>query len=85
MSIDLSQNQQSILDTVMDWYGDATRRHLTLGGYAGTGKTTLVGYLGNKLRTQHPGLKIAFCSYTGKAARVLSQKLVEVSALKPEP
>lgn len=83
MSIDLSQNQQSILDTVIDWYGDTTRRHLTLGGYAGTGKTTLVGYLGNKLRKQHPGLKIAFCSYTGKAARVLSQKLVEVSALRP--
>lgn len=37
--------------------------------------------LRNKLHKDYPKLTVAFCSYTGKAARVLRQKLVETKAL----
>ncbi|MCA9378985.1 AAA family ATPase [Candidatus Dojkabacteria bacterium] len=80
--MELSTQQQKVLQTIQDWYHTQQRDFLTLGGYAGTGKTTLLGFFSNEIRKQK-SFKIAFCSYTGKAARVLSQKLVEVNALKP--
>ena len=46
---------------------------LTLGGYAGTGKSTLVGTIASKLDSS----RIAFCAYTGKAAHVLRGKLAD--------
>lgn len=54
---------------------------MTLGGYAGTGKTTLMAYLSKILRQQKPNLKIAFCSYTGKATRVLESRLRQHNAV----
>ena len=47
---------------------------VTLGGYAGTGKTTLIAHLVPILRTKGFN-KIAFCSYTGKAKNVMEEKL----------
>ena len=52
-----------------------------MGGFAGTGKTTLVGYICNELRRENKDLRIAFCSYTGKASRILKQKLVESNSI----
>jgi len=48
---------------------------LTLGGYAGTGKTTLIAYLRQALRQHDDSARVAFCAYTGKAARVLTERL----------
>lgn len=42
---------------------------LTLGGYAGTGKSTLVSLVSNRVSL------LAFCAYTGKASSVLKRKL----------
>ena len=44
-----------------------------MGGYAGTGKTTLMSLLQDKLNNA----TIAYCAYTGKAASVLRKKLNE--------
>lgn len=83
----LSADQQKALDSILSWYKDikegksGTENFITLGGYAGTGKTTLQGILRNELHKKYPKLTVAFCSYTGKAARVLRQKLVEVKAI----
>jgi|TARA_B110000495_G_C23038578_1_gene621429 exodeoxyribonuclease-5 len=44
-----------------------------MGGYAGTGKTTLMSMLQDKLNSA----TIAYCAYTGKAASVLRKKLNE--------
>lgn len=52
-------------------------KYITLGGYAGTGKTTLLSHFRNTLDLEHGKIKVAFCSYTGKATRVLQQKLFE--------
>jgi signal transduction histidine kinase len=50
-----------------------------LGGYAGTGKTTILGHISKLLHNEKKDIKIAFCSYTGKASRVLERKLKERS------
>lgn len=72
----LSDDQKQVFEAVMRWYGPGAEL-LTLGGYAGTGKSTLVSILAREL--QHAGadgrFRIAFCAYTGKAANVLKQKL----------
>lgn len=68
---DLSEDQTIAYDHIDAWLSDpGDRRVLTLGGYAGTGKTTLVSLVARSGK-----LSIAFCAYTGKAANVLSQKL----------
>lgn len=76
--MELSPKQQEIAQTIIDWYTSSSRApFITLGGYAGTGKTTLIGYIARALREKDPKIKIAFCSYTGKATRVLETKLRE--------
>ena len=46
-SIDFSTDQQAALDAVLRWRDEARGedQYTTLGGYAGTGKTTLVSHL----------------------------------------
>lgn len=70
----LSPDQQAATDEINEWFQDA--RYVggtkTLGGYAGTGKTTLLGQLHYVLPR---GINIVFCSFTGKAVSVLRNKL----------
>lgn len=74
----LSLDQKRVLKSLMEWYkSDKKTQYITLGGYAGTGKTTLMGVLRQELNKENKNLKVAFCSYTGKAARVLKSKLIE--------
>lgn len=82
MLSELSKLQLNILDQISDWYKSPKQQFLTLGGYAGTGKTTLLGYLANKLKKEDSQISIAYCAYTGKAAVILKRKLQEVKALK---
>ncbi|MCA9386881.1 AAA family ATPase [Candidatus Dojkabacteria bacterium] len=75
--IDLTKEQEYVLSILQRWYKKPKRQYVTLGGYAGTGKTTLISLLREDLKKAYPELIVAFCSYTGKAARVLEQKLTE--------
>lgn len=70
--INLTQEQQKAHDTVLDWVKTGNKC-LTLGGYAGTGKTTLVGQIALQLKAQ--GKRLAFCAVSGKASTVLKSKL----------
>ena len=81
MNLELSQKQKKALDDILDWYKKKDTQYITLGGYAGTGKTTLMGYLSNILRKDKSKIKIAFCSYTGKASRVLQRKLRDTKSI----
>lgn len=63
MTIELDREQKEVFLALAR--GNA--RVETVGGYAGTGKTTLIGYL-------NIALGYAVCAYTGKAAHVLRQK-----------
>lgn len=83
--MELSKDQTKALKTLLDWYVSPNRiQHITLGGYAGTGKTTLVAVLRNELHKMDPKLRVAFCSFTGKAARVLKNNLIQNKAIFPQ-
>lgn len=79
----LSTDQQLALDALLSWYKDKNRsQFITLGGYAGTGKTTLISILRDKLHKESKKLKVAYVSYTGKASRVLLNTLKEQNTLR---
>lgn len=74
---DLSEDQVRAYDEIVNWAigvktGAVTKRQLSLGGLAGTGKTTLLAAIAATLGQQ---FNIAFAAYTGKAANVLKGKL----------
>lgn len=76
--IELSEDQTKALDKLLEWFKSEKRpQFITLGGYAGTGKTTLISVFRRQLHDKKKDLKVAFCSYTGKAARVLEEKIEE--------
>jgi exodeoxyribonuclease-5 len=77
-TFELSKKQLNVAESILDWFKSSKYQYITLGGYAGTGKTTLLGYLSEYLFKERKDLKIAFCSYTGKASRVLYRKLMDV-------
>jgi exodeoxyribonuclease-5 len=69
----LSPDQARALDSVEQWLESGDQR-LTLGGYAGTGKTTLI----RELLRRHSA---SVCAFTGKAAFVLQSKGVEATTM----
>lgn len=74
--IELSGDQKLAADAILQWWHDPYEP-LTLGGYAGTGKTTLLGELQRLLGSR---VRIVFTSFTGKAVSVLRSKLPPGSA-----
>ena len=79
----LSKDQKTALDHILEWYRKdrGSMQYVTLGGYAGTGKTTLIAVIRRELAKIDPGLKVGFVSFTGKAARVLQSKIKEADVL----
>lgn len=64
-----STQQTEALNRVRDWANARQDPVFYLGGYAGSGKTTLA----REFATEHGGI-VEFGAFTGKAALVLSQK-----------
>lgn len=82
MSFELSTDQEKALNQLKDWFLNTKKgNYITLGGYAGTGKTTLISILRQALHKENEKLKVSFCSYTGKATRVLKSKLAESKSI----
>lgn len=83
--MDISADKKLALKEILTWYAARSKKQakqsLTLGGYAGTGKTTLIAVLRKVLFTQNPKIKVAFAAFTGKAARVLKNYLGENQVL----
>lgn len=74
-TVELSQEQDAAYKLILQWLSASKvgrKPVFTLGGYAGTGKTTLLGALAADLCRKH---KVAFCAFTGKAASVLERSL----------
>ena len=67
--VELSKEQGRVRDALMAWWRGRKSPFITVGGYAGTGKTTLIGYLRQEIRRE-ANIRVSFCSYTGRAARV---------------
>ena len=70
----LTKQQTSVLYSLVQGVKNGEEEQ-TLGGYAGTGKTTLIKYLCNFFP------KYAVAAYTGKAANVLRKKDIQASTI----
>jgi exodeoxyribonuclease-5 len=73
--IELTNEQADVVDDIRDWFWRLQHRRgtdqcITVGGLAGTGKTTLANMLPERLEIARH--KVAYCAYTGKAASRLN-------------
>lgn len=69
MTIKLSKEQRSVIFDIVNYIKN--NDEVILGGYAGTGKTTLVKFLSKVLENY------AVCAFTGKAANILRRKGIQ--------
>lgn len=67
----LTPEQQTAVDLITAWALTSTKKEFRLGGYAGTGKTTIIKTIQANLRAK---LRIRIAAFTGKAVSVLSKK-----------
>lgn len=75
----LSKDQIEAKNTILDWIHSSRRAaYITMGGYAGTGKSSLIAEVRKSLP---PRWKVAFCAYTGKASGVMKDKLISANAI----
>ena len=76
--LELSPDQNKTLKILVDFCESKNKKEdfITLGGFAGTGKTTLISELRKKINEIDPKIKVGFCAFTGKAVQVLKNKLV---------
>lgn len=82
--LELTNNQKEVIVYLYRWFFEQdpdNASYITLGGYAGTGKTTLIALLRKALHNKNKELKVAFCSYTGKGTNVLKSKLNEQTVI----
>lgn len=71
ITLDFTLEQEAMLDRILEWRASGWRErdpYLTLGGYAGTGKTTLISYLAERWA------RVAILALCGKAVHVLRAK-----------
>lgn len=71
--IELTKEQKKAFDQIQEWYAYPGSNLFTLGGYAGTGKTTLIAELAKHWIANKD--EIGFCTFTWKAAHALRRKL----------
>lgn len=72
-TIELTDEQLEGVVKIETWYAQPqTRKQFKLGGYAGTGKTTLLKQLRERLRAKRIASNV--CAFTGKATNVLQRK-----------
>ena len=77
--ITLSKDQLNAKNTILDWVQTNNRSlYITLGGYAGTGKSSLIAEIRKSIPKRW---QVAFCAFTGKAAGVMKDKLLAVNAI----
>lgn len=80
----LSPDQKSCYSVITTWIQDGFPNIgvepgiLTFSGYAGTGKTTVVGVLA--LELQRRKLQVAYVAFTGRASSILKRKLLASGA-----
>jgi len=72
----LTEEQESALSTIQAWLETGERPEFKLGGYAGTGKTTVIKALKGDLKTH-----AVVCAFTGKAVNVLQRKGVNAMTM----
>lgn len=69
----LSKDQQLVLDAMIEFANGSAGDLMTVGGFGGTGKSTVVGVFAAECRER--GIRPAYVAPTGRAASVLRKKL----------
>lgn len=78
--IELTDEQRKAMDALVEYARNPDADNITMGGYAGCGKTTVIAETRRAL--ENVGA-VAFCAFTGKAAYVLKAKLGAAGTLRP--
>lgn len=79
-NIALLPEQNLAAEDIINWFSTSPDLEYRLGGYAGTGKTTVIRYLVEVFEQDHH--KVAVAAFTGKAVNVLQRKgLYQASTL----
>lgn len=75
----LTQEQKSIIKSIVKDINLGNKQFVTLGGYAGTGKSTIIKVILDALARK----KMSFspCAYTGKAANILRKKRINAATI----
>lgn len=77
MGIELTAEQNQLINEIVHWYHSGTKQHFAYSGAAGTGKTTCV-----KAAIEHLGLtNYHACAFVGKAVNVLSAQKLPASTI----
>jgi len=83
----LTKEQKVVKDSVLDrinishlFDSKLAPFTITIGGYAGTGKTFLLGEIRKGIHKLLPNLSVAFVTFTGKASSILENKLIKNDA-----
>ena len=85
--MELTNNQKDVLNSVLQDIRNSNGKNylntklITVGGYAGTGKTTLIPKVRKAIFKDNKHDPVAFATLMGKASSVLNQKLIEQDAL----
>ena len=74
-----TEEQHHALDLIHDWHTTAAKQEFKLGGYAGTGKTTIVKTLLEQLHEKNTSCVV--CAFTGKAVNVLQRKGIRAQTI----
>jgi len=75
--MEFSEDQLAALDAIERWFGRGSEPYFTVGGWAGTGKTTIIA----EIKRRYRGRDVRVAAYTGKAAYVLRTKGVNASTI----
>ena len=71
--IELDKKQKIMHDTMVDWYNSHKSDYIVCSGYAGTGKTTILGEVLKTFGKQD--IRVSCATFTGKASHVLIKKI----------
>lgn len=77
-SVELSKDQNDAIEAILEWLNNSSEKRLSLAGFAGTGKTTIIVELLRQLSQKYI---VKICTPTGKAASVLRHKKVPATTL----
>lgn len=67
---DLSPDQRLVYESMLDWIRTSSSPLLTIGGVAGSGKSSLLGLFAAETK-----LRVAYVCFTGRASSILGRKL----------
>lgn len=73
MGVNPTEHQQEALDAIRVWFEKQERQTFSLGGLAGTGKSTIIPFVIDALGLEQH--EVLFCAPTNKAKNVLKAKL----------